>query len=121
MKRSARALRSGMIAGIAGVFSIAFTSTSGAKNLVPLKDAKFDYLCVDLDSIRTEATGWTMFGVTYCSGMHGGQPARVLNYAVSCTEFRASGNVNIQLYTTRWEPKQADRVDQLSAQLVCAR
>jgi TPR repeat protein len=87
---------------------------------VPLRDAKYDYLCVDADSIRTEATGWTVFRMTYCSGMHGGEPARPLNFAVDCAEFRSTGNVKIQLYTVRWEPTEApDRVDWLATQLVC--
>ena len=106
----------------AAVAGIAVSATIGsAANLVPLRDAKFDYLCVDFDSVRTEATGWTIFGVTYCSGTHGGQPARLLHYAVDCTEFRSTGNVKLQFYTVRWEPKQPDRVDHLSVQLVCAR
>jgi hypothetical protein len=105
--------------GIAG--TVALASTANAVNLVPLRDAKFNYLCVDFDSIRTEATGWTIFGVTYCSGTHGGQAARVLYYAVSCSEYLSTNKVNLQFYTVRWEPKQADRVDQLSVQLVCSR
>jgi hypothetical protein len=113
-------LRSCAIAAIAGAFLLAFVSAAAAVNWVPLKDPKFDHLCVDFDSIRTE-NGWTIFGMTYCSGMRGDSPARILNYAVACGEFLSTGNVNIQLYTSRWEPQRSDRVDRLTAQLVCNR
>jgi hypothetical protein len=114
-------LRSCAIAAITGAFLLASVSAAAAANWVPLKDPRYDNLCVDFDSIRTESTGWTMFGMTYCSGMHGDSPARILNYAVACGEFLSTGNVNIQLYTTRWEPTEARRIEQLAAQLVCSR
>lgn len=91
-----------------------------ARNLVPLRDNKFDYICVDFDTVKTENTGWTVYGVTYCSGTHGGQPAAVLSYAVRCAEYRQTGNIDLQFYAGKWESKQPDRVDMLTVQLVCA-
>jgi hypothetical protein len=106
-------------ASIAVLCSVAPVSTATAVNLSPLRDAKFKYLCIDLDSIRAEATGWTMYSQTYCSGTYGDRPAPFLHYAVRCSEYLSSGSISLQFYTSRWEPKQADRIDRLSIQLVC--
>lgn len=121
MTGKTRTLRSSALAAIAAAFLFSFISAASAANWVPLRDARYDNLCVDMDSVRTEATGWTMYGMTYCSGMHGGEPARILNYAVACGEFLLTGNVVVQLFTTRWEPTEARRIEQLAAQLVCHR
>ncbi len=98
---------------------IASSLPAAAKNLVPLRDSKYDYLCVDFDTVRTEATGWTVYGLTYCSGTHGGQPASVLSYAVRCTEYRQTGAIDLQLYAAKWEPTAVRRLDELAVQLVC--
>jgi hypothetical protein len=118
MTRKTVNLRSYAIAVIVGVFLLAFVSAAAAANWVPLKDPRFDHLCVDFDRIEN---GWTIYRMTYCSGMHGGSPSQILTYSVACGEFLSTGNVNMQFYTTRWEPKEADRVDRLAAQLVCNR
>ncbi|HEY2987268.1 MAG TPA: hypothetical protein VGL11_06055 [Candidatus Binatia bacterium] len=106
--------------GIVGAFLLVFVSAAAAANWVPLKDPRFDHLCVDFDSIRTE-NGWTIYHMTYCSGMHGGGPAQIVNYSVACGEFLSTGNVNVMLYADGWKPKEADRVDRLSTELVCKR
>jgi hypothetical protein len=100
---------------------IALSLPADARNLVPLRDNRYDYLCVDFDAIRTEATGWTVYGMTYCSGTHGGQPAPVLSYAVRCAEYRQTGRIDLQLYASRWEPTTVRGLDELAVQLVCNR
>ena len=91
------------IAGSAGLtagFLFGFVPSAEATKWTPLQDATYKYLCVDLDSVRTDSNGWTRYTMSYCDAgaraMHDNKP---IYSAVKCAD--ALPNLSTSNYDVR--------------------
>jgi hypothetical protein len=116
-------VKGGACAGLVGCWLLASTALAEATKWAPLP-GEFSYVCVDLDSVRTDADGWTRYSLTYCSGEHGNRPAEVMKLSLQCAAALSNQDFEVRLYSAAGNLVSTTRggnLERVAASLVCAR